>query len=253
MPLTDVDTPVAFRTDSVELIERGVDTVLRLRPSRAGAPITPSAATISVYDSGGTAIVDAQAATCTAGSGQAVYTVTAATTTSLALSEGWRVEWTATVSSTSRVVVLEAALVRHRLYPVATDQDLFQRVSSLNPASRSPLTGTITDFSAYLDAAWAEIGDRLIARGDRPWLVMSPHALRRPHVLLTLALVFEDARSRLNAGYAEIAADYRRQFLDAWEQMRFDYDRDTDGLGDGAGETKQGSGAGGVWLGGTMR
>lgn len=254
MPLVDVDTPIAFRSDGVELIERNVDTVLRLRPARAGVAITPSSATVSVYDAAGTTIVDAQAATCTPGSGQAVYTITAATTASLSLEEGWRVEWTPVVSGiTYATVVLEAALVRHRIYPTATDQDLYQRVSGLNPASRSPLSGQINDFSSYLDAAWAEIGDRLIAKGDRPWLVMSPQALRRPHILLTLALIFEDFRTRLNPAYEAAAMDYRGQFLDAWNALRFDYDRDQDGLGDGEGATKQAPGGAGVWLGGVMR
>lgn len=248
MLLSD-DVPVAFRSDSVEQIEKGVDTVLRLRPARAGSAITPDAATITIEDDQGNVIIDA--ADAVLGDGGADYVVLGSVTTDLDLAEGWLVTWTVTLpgETVARVVPLEAALILHRLSPPASDQDLFRRVSSLDPSGPKPLSASIKDFSPYLDEAWSEIQERLIRKGDRPWLTMNPSAFRQVHVLKTLQLVFEDLRTRLNPGYAESAAGYEKQFLDAWNSLRWSYDDKNTGK---PSQSKKKSPGGSTWLGGRM-
>ncbi len=249
--MTSDSTPVAFRSDlSVELFERGVDTVLRLRPARAGSAITPTSATVTITDASGTVVVSAAAATCTAGSGMAVYTLTAATTASLALGEGWTLTWSVLLpgETVARSHRLEAALVRARLYPVVSDQDLFRRVSSLDPSNSARIT-KIEDYSPYLDDAWAIVQDRLVAKGDRPWLILSPASLREVHLVTTLQLVFEDLASRLNVAYADRALEYKTQARDAWTDVRFVYDRSDSGKVASADAGRKGAG-GSVWLGG---
>ena len=250
--LTSDQAPVAFRADATELIERGTDTTLRLRPARGGAAITPDAATLTLTDPSGTVVVDAEVAVCTADSGQAAYVVPGSVTSALALGERWTVTWSTTLpgESFSRAVRLEAALVRARLYPVVSDQDLFRRVSSLDPSKDAVIT-TIEDYSPYLDDAWSLVQRYLLAKGDRPWLVLSPEALREVHLLKTLQLVFEDLSTRLNAAYASQAADYRAQYAAAWVDVKFVYDRGDQGLAGRSASGRKGAG-GSVWLGGRM-
>lgn len=248
--LTSDQAPVAFRSDSVELVERGTDTVLRLRPARGGSAITPTSATLTLTDPGGAVVVDEDDATTP--TGQAVYTVLGATTASLALGERWTVTWSVLLpgESTARTVRLEAALVRARLYPVVDDQDLFRRVSSLDPSKDAVIT-TIEDYSPYLDDAWGLVQRYLQAKGNRPWLVLSPEALREVHLLKTLQLVFEDLSTRLNPAYAEQAKDYRQQYAAAWLDVKFTYDLgDTGSAGTAAPGRK--SAGGSVWLGGRL-
>lgn len=249
--LTSDAAPVAFRSDSPELIERGSDSVLRLRPARAGSALTPTSATVTVTDPNGTVVVNAGVATCA--SGAASYTVLGSVTTGLALGERWQVVWSVFLPGESvarQVGPLETHLVRHRLYPVISDQDLFRRVSALDPSSPSCIT-SVTDYSPYLDDAWALVQEKLVAKGDRPWLVMSPQALREVHLQKTLQLVFEDLSTRLNPAYADQAKDYRQQFTDAWTDLRFLYDRTDGGTVAGAAAGRKSPG-GSVWLGGRM-
>lgn len=250
--LTSDQAPVAFRSDSVELVERGTDTVLRLRPARAGSSLTPTSATLTLTDPAGRVVIDAAAATCTADSGQAAYTVPAATTAALELGERWTVTWSVVLpgESVARTVRCEAALVRARLYPVVSDQDLFRRCSSLDP-SRDAVITSIDDYSPYLDDAWSRVQEMLLAKGDRPWLVLSPAALRETHLTQTLAFVFDDLATRLDPAYAETAKGYRSQSAAAFRDVRFVYDRSDSGSAGGASSGRKSPG-GSIWLGGRM-
>lgn len=212
---------VAFRSDALDLLEQGVDSVLRLYPARAGTAITPTSATVTVRDGAGVVRVDAQPATCA--DGQAAYTVPAATTAPLSLGEGWTVTWSVVLPDETipHVVRFDAALVRRRLYPVVTEQDLYRRVRSLDPAHQAALT-SLQEYSGYLDDAWATLEQLALAAGRRPWLVVNPQALREPHLVLTLQRIFEDEATRQNA-LAEVAQSYRDQFRAAWDTARVQF------------------------------
>lgn len=210
-------------------LERGRANALSCPVYQDGALVAPTEAgsTVSIYDASGTAKVDGAAVTVTASI--ATYSYNPAAT--LTLEEGWRVEWSLVISGTTHVFRNDAALVRKVLYPVVTDADLFRRVSALDPNGNSPIS-SLTDYQDYLDEAWATLQLRLLGRGSRPYLVMNPSAMREPHLLLTLALIFDDFATRLNQTYAERAAEYRRQFELAWGDLRFVYDEDDDGEAD---------------------
>ena len=80
--------------------------------------------------------------------------------------------------------------------------------------------------SSDLDEAWATIMLRLIANGRRPYLVMSPSALRDVHLLLTLHLIFLDFQTSAGDGgrWQALAEHYGRRYTEAWGQLRFTYD-----------------------------
>lgn len=217
-----------------DMLERGRANTISCPIYSGGSLVEPASGTVSVYDEGNTAIVSAQAVTVT--SKVATYAISALTLPdTLQLAERWRVEWTLVISGATYVFRNDAALVRMSLFPVVADADLFRRVSALNPVGTAPIS-SLTSFQDYLDEAWATIMLRLIGRGNRPNLIMSPSSLRQVHLTLTLHLIFADLATRLNEAYLAQADAYHDQYTKAWEDLRFDYDEDEDGQADSAGK-----------------
>lgn len=205
-------------------IVRGQATVLRCPVYRDGELVEPSSGTCTVYDS--SSVVVSTGATVLSSS---VSTYTFTPSSSLTLGEGWRVEWSLTLSSVIHVFRSDAALVRVGLFPVVSDQDLFRRVSGLNPSASAPLS-SLTTFQDYLDEAWTCIVLRLIGKGNRPALISSPSALREVHILLTLSLIFEDFAVRLRPSYSDDAARWRAQYEVEWDRLSFTYDSGDTGV-----------------------
>tara|TARA_R100001530_G_scaffold124435_2_gene92638 strand:- start:10169 stop:10912 length:744 start_codon:yes stop_codon:yes gene_type:complete len=215
-----------------DLMERGRANVLSCPLWQDGALVAPTEAgsTITIWDGPGTEQVSAAAITVTGSI--ATYSHTPAA--SVSYGEGWRVEWSLIVAGVTHVVRNDGALVRNVLYPGVTDADLFRRHRALDPSSSSPLS-SVTSYQDYRDEAWATLMGRLIAKGDRPNLILSPSALRDVHLALTLALIFADFSTSLNETYGEKAADYREQYQDAWADLNFIYaasDEDDQGTPD---------------------
>lgn len=222
----------SVRQELIQLIERGRDTVLQAPLYLDGVLVAPSSGTITIYDESDTAVVSAAAVTIA--SSIAEYTVAAATTSSLDLGAGWRIEWSLTVSGQPAAVVIpqEAALVRYRLRPVISDADIIRRSPALDPSSAVCITSE-TDYQEYINEADTEVQSRLIALGRRPWLVASPSALRSVWLYCTLALIYESLRDRRPTdGYVEPATAYRQMYERAWSEARVSFDWDEDGDGD---------------------
>jgi len=227
-----------------DLIERGQDTLLSCPMYSAGALVAPSAGTVTVYDASGAEIVSGAAVTVAAS--VATYTMLAAATASLSPAEGWRVQWSLTMGGDTETPHNDAALVRARLYPPATDADLYRLESSLDPAG-SACIHSRDDFQDALDESWAQIQAKLIAKGNRPNLVMSPASFRYVHIYNTLHLVFRDFATRLDESWALKQEDYKREFREAWDDLNFLYD--SGDTGDGADPSKRRSSVPTMWLG----
>jgi len=210
-----------------DLLERGRAQELLCPVYYDGELVEPTEAAVQVYTPSGDVAVSGAG---TVVDRVATYEVGASALTSYDYGEGWRVVWTLTVDGDVETYHNDAALVRHRLHPVISDRDLYERVTSLSPHGTAPLSSVQT-YQPYLDAAWRQIQLRLIAAGKRPWLVLSPSALAEAHTLLTLALIFEDFATRLNDAYEVRATSYRQQFLEAWRMLSFRYDETGDGTG----------------------
>jgi hypothetical protein len=242
------DTLYQIRTRRLQTLERGRDNTLRVEVYDGGVAVPPASGTVSVYDGSNTAVVSDAAVT--AGGTGASYLVAAAVTSSLELGEGWRIEWTLTMAdSTVRLIRETAALVLCSLHPPAIGQDLFNRVSSLDPAGSRPITAkTAAEFDRYLDEAWLAIERRLRRDGRRPWLVCSSADLFDLHVVTALTLVFEDLATRLNPAHVEQARVYREELRELWATTRFAYDSDGDGVPDGGDTPQLASAQSSVWL-----
>lgn len=223
MPAGSTSQHISARFLAPDLIVRGQSNTLSCPLSTNGNQVVPLSGTVSIFRRDGTAVVDAAAVTIV---GDASYTFTPSA--SLALELGWRVEWTLVVLGETKVFRNDAALVRYDLYPVLTDDDLYRRVRALNPDSTAQLS-TLATYQDFRDEAWAVIQLRLIAIGNRPNLIMSPSALREVHLLLTLAMIFEDFQTTLNETYGPRAEHYRSLYEAEWARLNFTYDTSDDG------------------------
>lgn len=224
---TNAPTEYSARFVLPDLIERGRTNTLRCPVYRSGVVAACTSGTITVLDASNTAQVDEAAVTVT--EGIATYSYTPAST--LPYGEGWEVRWTLTVDGDVLAVTNEAALVRARLRNPVTDQDLFQKVSGLDPSSPKPIHSQ-TDFQQKHELAWQRIQRRLIEKGNRPNLISSPSAFFDATLALTLALIFEDFTTRLNPAYADLAKGYRQQYEDAWRGLRVLYATSDDARAD---------------------
>jgi hypothetical protein len=239
-----VDRPAARWPLPVEQIERGRDTVIRLRLYRNGAPVAVSSATVSVYDTSETALISAAAATIT--DGEASYTVLAATTSGLSLGTGWRVVWT---DDAGRTYDTPAALVRRVLYPTVTDVDVRRRWGYLDSGTRGAMTSAAT-WQPKIDDAWEQLQRRLLNQNKYPWRVLDPAAMHEPHLLLSGALIHEELAARGNPVMADTARTIRHAFEAEWARVPVQYDDDEDGRRDSRDKL---AAAQHVWLGGGRR
>jgi hypothetical protein len=221
------DAPVTCRTPLSLELTRGVAQTVTAPLYRDGAAVTATAAAARLYDAAGT-LVDSEASALSGG--VATWTLTPAATLSLGM--GWRMEWDVTHAGGVVRHQTAAALVRRAIYPVITDADLFRRDRTLDPTEagyRGP--ESYTDLQEYLDEAWTEIVGRVYAQGDRPSLIMSPEALRAPHLYLTLAIIYR----AMGSERAGLASEYQHMYEAAWDSLRWVYDSDDDGIPDNDG------------------
>lgn len=240
--MTSPDTYSA-RFTLPDLIERGIAGTLRCPMYRSGALVAPSSGTVSVFDSSGTAVVNA--AVVTVASSIATYPWTPPTT--LTLGDRWRVRWVlAMPDGVTHSPENEAALVRARLYCPITEADLYRVESALDPSGAAPLT-SLSSYADKIDEAWTQIQLRLIEAGNRPNLIIGPSSLRQVVQDLALALCFADVGSRVaNPAHADTSMRYRAAYETAWQRIALTYD--TTDTGDTNGPKRSPSRS--VWLGG---
>ena len=237
---------VTARFQMPDLIEQGLDNTIEVNAWFENALITGAGTTgtVTVFDEAGTAKTGPTAFGLVAL--KPTITFAAGTFSASDFGDGWTVEWDVTLATGEHYIFRnEAALVRRKLYPVVSDQDLFRRASSLDPAGSNPIT-TVSNYQSYITEAWVTIQLRLWSQGNRPNLIMSPSSLRDCHLFLTLAVIFRDLSTRLNDAYIDHADRYMAEYEQSWAGLKFRYD---DGSEDG---TQEGEGRKGavssVWL-----
>lgn len=244
------ETLYQARQEAQEQLVRGVDNVLKQPMYDAGALVAPTAATstCTVYDATNTSVATP---TVSLVSSVATATLTAASTTSRTLSEGWRVEWSLTMpDGTQRLVPRDAVLCRKRLLPPITWADVFRREPGLDPSAANPIHSmTLAQLDPFLDEAWLQVEARLLANGRRPWLIIGGQAFRETMICGTLALVYQSFVTRLKPAYQETAAMYAALRDQAWPDLRFAYDTDDDGAADGGSVPLKVGAQTSVWLG----
>lgn len=220
--MTISETLYTARFRAPDMIQRGVVQVITCPTFRLGVVQTPTSGTVSVFRADQTAVVSAQPVTIPPG-GVATFSIGSGSTSSLALEEGWLIEWSLLMpDGVVHVFRQDAALVRRELSPVVTDADLIRRHSDLPQL----LPSGVASYQDPLDEAWATIMLRLIAQGRRPYLVMSPSALRDVHLMLTLHIIFMDFQTSAgdSSRWQALADYYRAAYAEAYGQLSFVYD-----------------------------
>lgn len=234
--MSAADAVISGRFEGPEDLEKGRSQLITCPVERGGRVITPSAATVTVYDPAGTAVVSAASATITGG--VPGYTVTSSALADYSVGEGWSVEWAVTVDSVVHTLRRTASLVRRRLYPVVTERDLYRVQSGLQPG-KSGQVGDSSSWQPKIDEAWIQIRDELRSRGSLPHLIASPEDLRGVHLYATLAMIYEDlASAKSSTVHAEIAAQYRARLGSMWSSLKLVWDVDQDGTSDDLGARK---------------
>lgn len=209
-------------------IQRGFDTPLSAPVYLSGALVEPTSATMGLYEPGGSLVASYTAVI--AGS-VATVTVPAAASADTSISEGWRCEWSLVLPGLTLRARTDAAVVRRLLYPVVTDADIFRVQPQLSPTHDTPITRE-DDYQPYLDEAWQRVESRLIESGRRPWLIVSPGALRQVHLMGTLVLIFESLAMSAGSAMSDAADRYRAEYEAAWGRVVLAYDEDDDGTED---------------------
>jgi hypothetical protein len=222
--------PITVRVSSSLELTRAVATTITAPIYRDGALVAATSVAATLYDSAGAVVATGGALAGTLAS----WTITPAAT--VTLGTGYRIEWTIGHAGGTVYSQTSAAIVRRALYPVISDVDLFRRDRLLDP-SESGYRGaeSDTDWQDYLDEAWTEILGRLYGQGHRPALIMSPEALRNPHLFLTLALIYR------MQGNTEMATEYDGKYEASWASLRLVYDSDDNGAPDDSGARQTGS------------
>lgn len=210
-------------------IERARDSYLEIEVYDGGSLAAPASGTISIYSPAGTAVVDAAAVTVTGS--KAHYTITAATVAGESFGARWRVEWLLTMPDlAAHLFRQDGALVRVRLGPVITDADLTARYPDLDNFRDT----SISSWEPFILEGWWDVVGRLESSGRRPYLVISPEALRPAHLHTTLGLI---CRSLAGSGDAEnrwhmLADLHESKAEDAWARTTLAYDADDSGAAD---------------------
>lgn len=198
-----------------EIIEAGMNNVVTCPVYRDGALVVPTVYTLTVWNSAN--VIVAQP-TVSVVSSVATATITSASLAGQTNGDGWRLEWALTLASIVHTFRRDGAMVYRRLYPVVTDADLLRLHTDLT--RRMP--STESSYQDYLDEAWATIESRLIMSGKRPWLILSPSALRDVHLFGTLSRIFRDlAPGGPGTAEWELAAEYDRKYESAWSQLTY--------------------------------
>ena len=224
-------TEYTGRFATPDFIERAKTQTLEMPVYRDGALVAPASGTCTVLDENGDTI---QTGAVTVASSIATFSLLAANIpATLALSARWQVQWDLTISGAVHTFYRDAHLVLRKLWAVITDTDLTRLHSEL----RSWLADDSSDLQDYIDATWDEVQAWLMMQGRRPYLILTPWALRQWHLRLTLAAVFRDYASSAGVGkYSQLADHYDQKALEARDGITLTYDDDEDNIPDAADE-----------------
>jgi len=225
-------TPYTAAIKTIELLERGKSQTTSLDIFRDGAQIVPTSATYTLIKPEGSDLVSDVAAIVDS-EGTVSYTHSSAQLDdTLLLEEGYIQEWNVTISGAIYLFRRMTAVVRRRLYPTVSQDDLthiYANLSDVRPSS-------ITSYQPYIDDAWYQIQRRIRTQNvGYPYLIMTAESFFDAHRHLSLYLIFRDFHSALgqsNGRYLDLAQEHYRLYQDEWGQINFIYDDTNTGKAD---------------------
>lgn len=233
--MNPAQTQLSIRATVVPCYVRGQANTAQIEVERSATDITLTSATYSLYDVGGTVVVDAASATVAAGT--ATYALTTghlpASTTPAA---GWQERWSLVYGGQTYAYDREVVIGRRAMSCPISDTDIRGRFERL--------AGQATDRNTWqdkIDEAWVTTLSRLIATNLWPNRILSPSALRPIVLAQVLVLIFEDLASQQpNRGnFLDLAKAYKDDLRNAWADVTAALDSDEDGVDDSGGLGRQ--------------
>lgn len=219
-----------LRDAGPSVYERGVLADVRLLIYRDQIAVAGTG-TMSLYDEAGVLVFTDP--TVVASGTESVAAVPQSNTTDKAFSTRWREVWALTVAGETVEFRRDAWLVRSKLFPVVTVDDL---TAGRHRNLADLVDGGVVGIEGYVVEAWKTIEADLIKKGKRPSLIMESWALRQLHIFRALHLCFLDAATPFSGDsqYRTLAGHYAEMAESEWtKNLRFEYDKDEDGIPDG--------------------
>ena len=209
-------TPYSARWTGPALIPRGQDTTVSVAVEHSATPPTVTAVTFSLWDSSGTALLDA--VTASESGGTLSHTVLSAITTGQTLGQGYLLKFTATIGGDAHAFYNDAALCLSRLYPPVGTTDLTNRYSRL---AALQTTGA-SDLQKFVSDAWTDLTSRLYSEGLPFWRMRTPSALRPWLTAQALVFALDDLALTLGDGgpYREEARRIEQTLPRLYGQIR---------------------------------
>jgi len=217
-------TLYSARFSGPTLIERDKAQTITVDIERSGSDPTISSATFTLYDPGGTKVIDGTAASISGG--EISGTVGASDLDGKSYGLGWLVQFDATIGGKVYRFLNDAAVCLARLYPPIGHTDLVNRHSDV----ANLLATGVTSLQQYIDDAWADITNRLYSDSVPFFRLRTPSAFRAAMFSRSFTLIFRDYSTLLDPGdrYAELADRYDAQFEEDIGKIRSKMDTGED-------------------------
>lgn len=224
-------TTYSARIRFIELLEREQTNVSQLRVYKNGSEVVPSSGTYTLFKPSGSKLVDGSAVDLSTNYARFSHS-SVLLSTDLNLEEGYLQEWALVVGGEDHIFRRPAAIVRRKLYPVVTDQDLNDYYSDLNSLLPSSLAST--GYQTYIDSAWFDLLQRISSDGVLVQTIIGPEALRACHVNLTLAYIFRDYITSVGdaSRFFALYEEHKKLFEQEYKRTKFRVDLNEDGIED---------------------
>lgn len=228
--------PLTFPTDGLlRAIQRARAVTLTQSALDGGGKVVPSAATWTLYDGDGDAVLTGSATIAADGT---MSVALSALQLTIELGDIYQEEWEITVSGTVHNFRRDVAIVKRLLHMPVQDSDIIgdgTLDSGLYPDLRDVLdsrsedsSGRITVESKRLEA-WREIHSWLLQTRRLPWMVMSSDVLRPLHLHLSCAILFRALQGSPGGGsgnYPQLAEFHQKKYEEARDALQLEsYDR----------------------------
>lgn len=196
---------------------------IEVKVYRGGSQIIPSAATITVKDPGGTALVEAASMTINAATGTLTYTL--ASTLTEDLGENYIIEVDYTASGESCQAVFFFDVVLQKLRVTVTDEDL----RAYYPQIGDELWSEEASYAGQIEAAFLLIKRMIRDKGKRPEMLIDGTQLRELVIIKAFEMIFFAFAKNPDDIWWARHQKYAALFDQRFQALRIKYDEDESG------------------------
>ncbi len=204
-------------------VVKGEDFPIEAKVYDGGTQQVPSAATITVKNPSGVALVTDQTVSIAAG-GTMTYTLPAANTG--LLYENAIIEITYTISSIDHKMVRFFDVVLNKLSPCIVDEDL----KEYYPELADEIWSEESNYDDQIQEAFKATKRELKNKGNRPHMLIDGSQLRIPLIHKTFEIIFRGFFKEAGDKWHELYKEHEQKFKDEFEALVIKYDSDEDGV-----------------------